>query len=182
MALEFGADNLTDSARENFVGTIIEAKYPCDCELCQKGAETLEASGQTWKPSLHIQISPVNVYDKTQHEWFVPSKTKVSKWGALNIRLDELGLASKMKSEKDLVNKTFEFESTMVKVGFGDKEVPCWLPTRLLTKKEVDKVIEDMAEEGPDIDDLLPDKDDDEDDEDDEYEYDPDDEDYEDDD
>ena len=175
MALEFGSENLTDSAREKFVGTIIKAKYPCDCELCQRGAESLEASGQTWKPSLHIQIEPVNVYDKIQHEWFVPSKTKVSKWGAFNVRLDELGLAKGMKSEKSLVNKTFEFESTMVKVGFGDKEVPCWLPVRLLTKKEVDKVIEDMAEEGPDIDDLLPDKDDDTDDD----EYDPDDEEYE---
>lgn len=154
--LTFGVDDLSDSARENFIGTIVEANYPCECDMCVKGAESL---GEDRKDSLHIQISPLSVYEKRQHEWLVPSKTKLSKWGAFNIRLDELGILKKIKSPKDLVGKTFEFESITTSVGFGDKKVSCWVPVRLLSKKEVDDFIDSTDDDRPDIDEYLPDDD-----------------------
>jgi len=147
MGLKFGAEDLSESARENFVGMITEANFPCNCDMCLKGADSLESSGQARKESLHIQIFPASVYDKTQHEWMVPSKTKVSKWGAFNECLDSIGVTKKLRSEKDLVGMAFEFESIEVKVGFGDKVVPCWVPVREVSKKEFEQ-LSDAASEG----------------------------------
>lgn len=153
MGLTFGAGDLSETARENFVGMIIESNYPCNCEVCLRGAQSLESTGQARKESLHIQISPAHVYDKTQHEWFVPSKTKVSKWGAFNEQLDQLGITKRLKSEQDLVGMVFEFESREVKVGFGDKVVPCWVPIREVGQKEFDKLSEESSEGTIDVDD-----------------------------
>lgn len=145
--LTFGTDNLSESARENFIGTIAEANYPCDCDMCQKGEESL---GDDYKPSLHIQIMPLTVYDKRQHEWLVPSKTKMSKWGAFNMALEELGVLGKIKSPSDLKGKMFEFESVDVVVGFGDKKVSLWKPVRVVSKKEANKLVDEMGEPGDD--------------------------------
>lgn len=147
--LTFGTDNLTESARENFIGTIAEAAYPCNCDMCNKGRESL---GEDYKPSLHIQIMPLTVYDKRQHEWLSPSKTKMSKWGAFNIALDELGVLGKIKSPYDLKGKMFEFKSVEVEVGFGGKSVSMWKPVRVITKDEANKIIDEMDDR---IDDLL---------------------------
>lgn len=153
MGLTFGSENLSESARQNFVGMIIEANYPCDCDDCLRGKQSLESSGQTAKDNLHIQVSPAHVYDKTQNEWLVPSKTKISKWGAFNGALDQLGITKRLKSEKDLVGMVFEFESQEVKVGFGDKVVQCWVPIREVNQKEFDKLSEESAEGTIDFDD-----------------------------
>lgn len=152
--LTFGTDNLSESSRENFIGTIVEANYPCDCDMCAKGAESL---GDDYKPSLHIQISPLTVYDKRQHEWLSPSKTKMSKWGAFNIALEELGVLGKIKSPRDLKGKMFEFESVDVVVGFGDKKVSLWKPVKVVSKKDAEKLIDEMDE--PEDDDLLDEQD-----------------------
>ena len=139
MTLKFGTSELLESARENFVGRIASAVYPCNCEDCKKGVKALEDMGQpAGEDRLHIQMKPLTVYTETQHEWLVPRKTIKSKWGAYNLKLEELGV--EIKSEDDLVDKVFEYESSVVKVGVRDSIAVCWLPIRVVSDKEAAKL------------------------------------------
>lgn len=141
--LKFGAEELSESARENFFGLIDEAEYPC-----------VPDDDPDRKPSLHFVITPLSVYDKQQHEWVTPSKTKISKWGAFNMALDELGVTKKIKGPDSFQGMAFEFESREVTVGFGDNKAACWIPVRVIGKKELDKLIETAGEMEPDDDDF----------------------------
>lgn len=130
--LEFGTDNLSEEARQPFKGEIVYAKYPCDCDQCQKGAAKLEGQfGGEDRDKLHIKMEAIDgTYDKKQHEWLVPSKTIKSKWGAFNQRLEQLGVMPEIQSEglEALVGKVFTFKSEEIEVGVGDNTTDTWLP------------------------------------------------------
>lgn len=139
MSLKFGTEGLLASARENFIGEITSAVYPCKCDVCRKGDKALIAQGQ--EPSgdrLHMKMEPLTVYEKIQQEWLTPTKTLKSKWGAFNQRLEQIGC--KVKSEADLIGKVFEFESATIKAGVTDTEVTVWLPVREVTGEELEKL------------------------------------------
>ena len=140
----FGTENLARSAKENFIGTVTYAKLPCDCEDCRKGAEkVLEETGRVAPDRLHIKIQPIDgTYEKEQQQWYVPTKTIVSRWGEFNKRLEEMGLVKELneKGVEALIGKTFEWEWVSMKVGVKpQREVEAWMPKRLLTEEEVKK-------------------------------------------
>ena len=145
--LEFGTESLLESAKEPFVGEVIYAVYPCNCEMCQKGAGKIE--GEPPK-RLHIKILPYTVYDKVQHQWFSPTKTKLSRWGKLNEKLEQLGLIKEFKENgvKAFVGKVFEWAWIEFPVGVGNRTVGCWLPVRLLPAEEVKKLKTEKFGEG----------------------------------
>jgi len=118
---------LGESARENFIGEVIWAKYPCDCEICQKA--------QIEGDQLHIQIEPLdNTYSAVQHEWYRPSKTVHSKYGLLVRSLAELGIRG-IKPE-ELEGMVFEWQYKEYQIPSGDKKF-AWVPIRKVSEDEV---------------------------------------------
>ena len=120
-------DSLSEEAREPFIGEVVWAKYPCDCEVCSRG--------QFGQDQLHIQIQPIDgVYSATQHEWYRPTKTARSAYGMLVKALAKLGM--KKIKPSDLVGKVFEWHYTEYETPGGDKKY-VWIPSRLLSDAEV---------------------------------------------
>ena len=62
LELVFGTENLLESAKEPFIGEVIYAEFPCNCEECKKGAATMLEKFQKEAPErLHIHIKPRDV-------------------------------------------------------------------------------------------------------------------------
>lgn len=140
--LEFGTDKLLETAKEPFIGEVIYAVYPCNCPECQKGAGKIE--GEPPK-RLHIKILPYTVYDKIQHQWYSPTKTKMSRWGKLNEKLEQLGIINEFKEKgvKAFLGKVFEWAWIEFPVGVGNRTVGAWLPIRLIPPEEAKKLKEE---------------------------------------
>ena len=145
--LEFGTEHLLKSAKEDFIGEVIYAVYPCHCEMCEKGAGKIE--GEPPK-RIHIKILPYTVYDKVQHQWYSPTKTRMSRYGALNENLEKMGIIDEFKSKgiSAFMGKVFQWHWGEIKVGIGDRVVGCWLPVRLLPKDEAEKLKKERFGEG----------------------------------
>ncbi len=151
LTLVFGTEGLLESAKEPFIGEVIYAEYPCHCEDCEKGATGLaSAYGREAPDRLHIKMKPLTVYDKIQHQWWIPTKTKLSRWGALQAKLEELGLIDKFKTDREqaFMNIVAEWEWTEVAVGVTGDEKFHWTPKRILTEDEVAKLKSGEASEG----------------------------------
>lgn len=145
LELVFGSENLLDSAKEPFVGEVIYSKFPCHCEDCEKGAVALKEKFQRIAPDrLHIHLKPLTVYTEVQHQWWIPTKTKLSRWGALQEQLEKLGIINDFKKngEKAFVGMVAEWRWAEVAVGVTGDEKYHWIPTRLLTEDEVAKIKE----------------------------------------
>ena len=138
--LVFGTEKLLESAKENFVGEVIYAEFPCHCEDCEKGATAMLEKYQREAPErLHIHIKPLTVYTEVQHNWWIPTKTKLSRWGALQEQLEKLGVIEKFKTEREkaFMGMVAEWQWSEVAVGVtGDMKFH-WLPTRILTEADV---------------------------------------------
>jgi len=87
----FRTEDLGISVREPFVGIVVEANYPCECEVCEKGTQRLIEMGRELRTTkrVHIVIKPLEKYDKFQHAWYNESKLVWSGIGAFTISLNE---------------------------------------------------------------------------------------------
>ena len=143
LELVFGTEKLLESAKEPFVGEVIYAEFPCHCEDCEKGATAMLEKFQREAPErLHIHIKPLTVYTEVQHNWWIPTKTKLSRWGALQEQLEKLGIIEKFKTEREkaFMGMIAEWQWSEVAVGVtGDMKFH-WLPVKLLTPEEADMV------------------------------------------
>lgn len=150
LTLVFGTEGLLETAKEPFIGEVTSAEYPCHCDECKKGAVELERKyteegivGRASPGSLHILIKPLTVYIKEQREWWVPTKTRLSKWGALQKQLETLGLMDRFKTEREkaFMGMTAEWQWTLVEeIGVSTAKRPAvfhWIPVRILTEDEI---------------------------------------------
>lgn len=117
--IKFGRpeEGWSDAQKQPFTGRVISADYPCQCDMCRKGAEKVENE----QDRLHIQIQPLDTYEAVQHQWLVPSNFKLSQWRYFNDALEELkekkGVV--IETPEDLVGKVFKWESKVVRLpGF----------------------------------------------------------------
>ena len=155
LELVFGTEKLLESAKEPFVGEVIYAVFPCHCEDCEKGAGALqEQYGKTAPERLHVHIKPLTVYTEVQHNWWIPTKTKLSRWGALQAQLETLGLMDKFKTDGHtaFMGMIAEWQWTEVAVGVTGDAKFHWIPVRILTEDEVatlraEKPAEDTGKE-----------------------------------
>jgi len=140
LELVFGTEKLLESAKEPFVGEVIYAEFPCHCADCEKGATAMLEQYQKEAPErLHIHIKPLTVYTEVQHNWWIPTKTKLSRWGALQEQLEKLGLIEKFKKEREkaFMGMVAEWQWSEVAVGVTGDAKFHWLPIRLLTEADV---------------------------------------------
>jgi len=148
LTLEFGTEKLLESAKENFIGEVIYAEFPCHCEDCEKGATSMLEKYQREAPErLHIHIKPLTVYTEVQHNWWIPTKTKLSRWGALQEQLEKLGIIEKFKTEREkaFMGIVAEWQWSEVAVGVtGDMKFH-WLPIKLLTEADIAEIASGLA-------------------------------------
>jgi len=140
LELVFGTEKLLESAKEPFVGEVIYAEFPCHCEDCEKGATAMLEKFQREAPErLHIHIKPLTVYTEVQHNWWIPTKTKLSRWGALQAQLEKLGIIEKFKTEREkaFMGIVAEWKWSEVEVGVTGDIKSHWLPVRILSEAEV---------------------------------------------
>ena len=146
--LGFGTEDLSEIAlRDPFIGEIIGATHPCNCEICMKGVAALAAEGKEARAAerLHVEIEPLTRHTEPQHEWYTISTTKTSKWGRLNEALIALGIidasgAGLTKSE-DLIGMVFYWEDGAMVTRAGKVQMTrCWLPTRAVPPDEVEEI------------------------------------------
>jgi len=140
LELVFGTENLLESAKEPFIGEVSYAVFPCHCVDCEKGAGSLqEQYGKVAPERLHIHIKPLTVYTELQHNWWIPTKTKLSRWGALQEQLEKLGLMDKFKTDgfNAFHGMIAEWHWAEVAVGVTGDAKFHWIPVRILTEEEV---------------------------------------------
>ena len=158
----FGVDNLETAeeaakrARANYIGTVVAARYPCHCELCQKGEDALRAMGETGElgDRLHIEVEPLTVRHKIQHIFANATTTVASKWGELNKAFDKLGLMKDLQEQGvgSLVGKTFEFDIREIPVGIQLRNSPqrtvvVDIPIRIVPPDEIEKLKSEQTNE-----------------------------------
>ena len=155
--MDFGVEQLSDTAREPFFGQITFSVYPCNCEECLKGADKLLEMQGTSKeiPRLHLKMKPLDgTYEKEQQEWFARGKTKMSSWGQLMIRLNgfpEVMDDLKKDGAKTLIGKVFRWEYTEIEVGVDKRKVGVWLPTRIVTGDVLKEYLSSEDTSEPDL-------------------------------
>jgi hypothetical protein len=100
---------------------------------------------------LHIHIKPLTVYTEVQHNWWIPTKTKLSRWGALQEQLQTLGLMSKFKVEgfKAFRGLIAEWHWKEVEVGVTGDLKSHWLPMRILEQQETEELMKNLEVERP---------------------------------
>ena len=159
LELVFGTEKLLESAKEPFVGEVVYSIFPCHCIDCEKGAGTLqEQYGKVAPERLHIHIKPLTVYTEIQHNWWIPTKTKLSRWGALQAQLETLGLMDKFKSDgyNAFMGMVAEWTWSEVAVGVTGDAKFHWIPTRILTEEEVTTLKAGQSSEASGTDDVPP--------------------------
>lgn len=130
--LLFGTEHLLETAKQPFVGRVVYAVYPCKCPDCQRGEERLEGEAPE---RLHIKIEPLDgTYEKVQHQWYAPTKTRLSRWGKLNEYLEKMGIIDefKQKGEQAFIDKVFRWVWMEFSVGVGNRTVGAWIPVEYL--------------------------------------------------
>ena len=144
----FRKEELSESVKENFIGVVVYAEYPCECPICKKGNEKLKEYGRAKQDRVHLIIKPLDVYDKLQHAWYPESKIIWSNFGGFVAALnDVLGFIPSGTTKEEqwesikeyLMGRAFEFTS-MKSVDFVSqvtgKEVPSRLPDALKNARE----------------------------------------------
>jgi len=144
----FRKEDLSETVRENFVGVVVYADYPCNCPICRRGTEKLKNYGRSEQKKIHLIIKPVTTYDKLQHAWYPDSKIIWSNLGGLVVALNDLfGFYPSGRTDKEqweevknfLMGRAFEWVS-MKSVDFVSqvtgKEIPSRLPDTLKNARE----------------------------------------------
>lgn len=150
LTLVFGTEGLLESAKEPFIGEVIYSEFPCHCEDCEKGATAMLEKYKREAPDrLHIQIKPLSVYTEVQHNWWIPTKTKLSRWGDLQAQLEKLGLMDRFKTEREkaFIGLVADWEWREVAVGVTGDAKFHWLPVRITLKEEIDALKAGKSEE-----------------------------------
>ena len=151
----FNVDELGDSVRENFIGMVVEAEFPCNCRMCEEGTKRLIEMGREPRQTdrIHLVIKPLTQYDNFQHAWYNKSRIIWSGHGAFTLALNKkLGFVPKGSTEEQwkqvrrfLLGNVFEWESVDI-VSFvnrnlpeekREKRIPKSLPPALKGAKEV---------------------------------------------
>lgn len=136
---------LAEKVRENFVGVVVHFEYPCDCPVCQRGAQRINRDDII---KAHIVIKPINKYNNLMHSWYA-GKTIWSSMGGFVLALNELlGFEPSSNEPHEawqevkeylMGNRAFEFTSEQP-VKFVEmvlsKEAPSGLPEGALKAKE----------------------------------------------
>ncbi|MCD6148032.1 hypothetical protein J7J18_01530 [bacterium] len=150
--MAFRVSDLSESVRENFIGVVIWAEYPCNCRVCEEGKRRLLDMGRQPRTDkrIHIAIKPITSYEKIQHTWYTYSRTYWSTFGAFVIALDRLGIIppENLETEEEqwqwvrenLLGKAFEFTSVQpVKFvqELTGKTPPAKLPAGLVQSREI---------------------------------------------
>ncbi len=166
----FSLDGLKESVRENFIGMVVEANFPCNCEVCEKGTQRLIEMGREPRQAdrIHLVIKPLTQYDNFQHAWYNKSKLIWSGIGAFVLALNKkIGFTPKGTTEeqwkqvkKFLTGNVFEWESVEV-VKFVNDNLPeekkakglpkslppalreareIWIPIRHIKEDELEKL------------------------------------------
>jgi len=155
----FRKEQLSESPRENFIGVIVWAEFPCECPICKKGMEKINGRGRELK-KVHIVIKPLHKYSRLQHAWYPESKTIWSALGGFVIALNDLlGFVPEGNSPEEqwkqvkqylLGNRAFEFTSE-VPVEFVSKvlqkEIPANIPENARKAREQWFPIHEYSEE-----------------------------------
>ena len=112
-------DKLGETAEIEFVGKVVDVRYPCKCPKCTKGKEKLKEMGRTRTTrQLHIVIAPLNRNWRLQHVFIDMSTTsKKSRKGVLAHACKVLGIdASSFESfKKGLTKNVYYFKKLTVK-------------------------------------------------------------------
>ena len=117
--------------RESFIGTVERSESPCNCEMCQKGNESLGREVDKW----HIVIAPLSVYQKNQHNWLSGKSVRSQKYTFMQA-LSKAGI--KIEDTEDLTGRTFLFDDVFTgKNKETGKTYGVWVINRELSKKEV---------------------------------------------
>ncbi len=144
----FTKEALSESVKEDFVGVVVYAEFPCECPICRRGNEKLKAMGGKEQQKIHLVIKPLTTYDKLQHAWYPTSKIIWSNFGAFVVALNDLlGFTptgstpeEQWKSIKEyLMSRGFRWtamKSIDLVSQVTGKEVPSRLPQTLLEAKE----------------------------------------------
>ena len=148
LGVGFRKEELSETIRENFVGVVVYAEFPCNCPICRRGNEKLKAMGRGEIPRIHLVIKPITVYDKLQHAWYPTSKIIWSNFGAFVIALNDLlGFVPEGQTPMEqwesikeyLMSRAFEWTSKK-SVDFVSqvtgKEIPAKLPETLINARE----------------------------------------------
>lgn len=160
----FRAEDLSESVRERFVGIVVHAEFPCNCEICEKGTEKLREMGRDIRTfnRIHIAIKPLEKYDNFQHAWYNESKLLWSGIGAFTVALNKLlGFVPSGSTPEEqwkevrkfLMCKVFEWDSVnpidFIQKNTGKlppKNLPeglktareVWIPVRVVNERELE--------------------------------------------
>ena len=112
-------DRLGETAEIEFVGKVIDVRYPCKCVKCTKGKEKLKEMGRTRDTrQLHIVIAPLNRNWRLQHVFIDMSTTsKKSRKGVLAHACRQLDIdSSSFESfKKGIMKNIYYFKKLTVK-------------------------------------------------------------------
>jgi len=108
----FRVEDLSESVREKFVGVVVKAEFPCNCEICEKGTQRLIEMGREPRETerVHIVIKPIEKYENFQHAWYNRSKLIWSGIGAFTVALNKLlGFTPQGKTPEEQWNEVRNF-------------------------------------------------------------------------
>jgi len=112
-------DRLGETAEIEFVGKVIDVRYPCKCVKCTKGKERLKEMGKVRdNRQLHIVIVPIDREWKLQHVFIdMSTASKKSRKGVLAHACKVLGIdASSFESfKKGIMKRVYVFKKMTVK-------------------------------------------------------------------
>ena len=160
----FRLEDLSESVREQFVGIVVKAEFPCNCEICEKGTKKLIEMGREPREAdrVHIVIKPLEKYENYQHAWYNKSKLVWSGIGAFTVALNKLlGFVPSGSTPEEqwnsvrsfLMCKAFVWDSVnpidfiVKKTGkIPPKNLPeglkgareTWIPVKVVTDKELE--------------------------------------------
>jgi len=111
-------ERLADTAEIEFVGKVVDVRYPCDCPKCAKGKERLKEMGrERTTQQLHIVVAPLNRNWRLQHVFIDMSTTsKKSRRGVLAHACKVLGIETSNFEEfrNDITKRIFYFRKMTV--------------------------------------------------------------------
>ena len=111
-------DKLKERPEVEFLGIVVDVRYPCSCRYCMKGREALEEIGQTAdRKQLHIVIAPLNNFTKLQHAYITMNiRSKVSRKGVWihAMTKNRIPFKDRKEFEEFLKNNVIKYRKTTV--------------------------------------------------------------------
>ena len=112
-------DRLGETAEVEFVGKVIDVRYPCKCPKCEAGKEKLKEMGRNRSTQqLHLVVAPLDRNWRLQHVFIdMTTTSKKSRKGVLAHACKKLGIDVKTfeSFKKNLTKQVFLFRKMTVK-------------------------------------------------------------------